>query len=80
MKFYLTYPWRIAELRKCYSVIEADDYDAACDAAIDARDGTWAFIYTEEQFMGTPNGLGIHYPSQVEAFGLTEIPLIPTKP
>jgi hypothetical protein len=73
-KFYITYPYH-TDKRNCYSVVEATSYDEAYEIAVNAIGNSWAFMYTEEQFMGKPNGLGIKYPSQIETYNLTEIPL-----
>jgi hypothetical protein len=73
-KFYLTYPYRDDERRNCYSVIEAESYDEAHAIAIQTLGADFAFLYTEEQFMGTPCKVA-KYPSQIEAFNLIEIPL-----
>ena len=74
-KFYATYPSRIARLARRYSVVEADSFDEAHQKVFNIRGPAWAFLYTEEQFIGEVNHLGIKYPSQPEAYGLTEIPL-----
>lgn len=72
-KFYITYPYRMADKRSCYSVIEAPSYDEAVDLVCEAIGNAWAFIYTHDQFMGKA-GI-VKYPSQIEAYNLTEIPL-----
>lgn len=72
--FYLTYSITSGKSRN-YSIIRAESYDQAHDIAIATIGTKWAFLYTEEQFMGTPSKFG-KYPSQIEAFKLTEIPLI----
>lgn len=74
-KFYVTYQSRIPQLSDKFSIVEAPSYEEARQKVFDVRGPSWAFLYTEEQFMGEKNVLGIKYPSQIEAFGLTEVPL-----
>ena len=62
-KFYVTYGFGYKQ-RNCYSVIEADDYDAAIQQADSVTQGHYAFLYDEHRFKG-----------QAERYGLTEIPL-----
>lgn len=65
MKLYVTYGCG-TNLKQCYSVVEAEDFDIAIEAVFAGTRGRHSTTYSEDRFAG-----------MVEKWGLREVPLQP---
>jgi hypothetical protein len=73
-KFFITYSYG-SDLRKNYSVVEADDYDDARRKVWKETGGHFAFMYDETQWHTPAGETHSQSHTQADAYGLTEIPL-----
>ena len=48
--YYLTFPYRLTEIRDGYYKVSAETYDQAREKVVERFGRTWAFLYEENRF------------------------------